>query len=147
MKQRDAAIGSRGADGGGAAESGHAQRVAAEASAAAAAAALATATAAATAAQHRARALEEKVGDLETRIEQALAEKDRWAARQRTETVQRCCLLIVFKVRTRRDNVCRARAGGGSQRGANGGDCEGCAIQAKCCLICSRFCEGASEGR
>ena len=81
MKQRDAAIGSRGADGGGAAESGHAQRIAAEASAAAAAAALATATAAATAAQHRARALEEKVGDLETRVEQALAEKDRWGAR------------------------------------------------------------------
>jgi hypothetical protein len=76
MKQRDAAISSRAADGEGVAESGHAQRVAAEASPAAAAA-LATATAAAAAAPHRARALEEKVRDLEARLEQALSEKDR----------------------------------------------------------------------
>ncbi len=123
MKQRDTAISSRGTDGGGVAESGHAQRVAAEASAAAAAAALATATAAATAATHRAGALEEKVRDLEARLEQALSEKDRCGGSKRTHVMQACFLLIMFKVRARRNYVCRARAGGGSQRGTNGGYC------------------------
>ena len=81
MKQRDAALSSRSGDGKsqdygvGAGESGPTKRGDVDSSAAAAA--VATATAAAAAAQQRVRGLEDKVADLEAKLELALAEKDR----------------------------------------------------------------------
>lgn len=83
MKQRDAALSSRSGDGKsqdygvGSGESGPTKRGDVDSSAAAAAAAVATATAAAAAAQQRVRGLEDKVADLEAKLELALAEKDR----------------------------------------------------------------------
>jgi hypothetical protein len=82
MKQRDAALSSRSGDGKshdygvGAGESGHTKKGDVDSSAAAAAA-VAAATAAAAAAQQRIRGLEDKVADLEAKLELALAEKDR----------------------------------------------------------------------
>ena len=85
MKQRDAALSSRSVDcksqdyGIGAGLSGPTKRgdVDSSAAASASAAAVATATAAAAAAQQRVRGLEDKVADLEAKLELALAEKDR----------------------------------------------------------------------
>ena len=80
MKQRDAAISARG-DGakgpynkGSAAETGTSQSGGADSSAAAAA----TVAAAQQQQQQRIRGLEEKVADLEAKLEHALAEKDRF---------------------------------------------------------------------
>jgi hypothetical protein len=84
MKQRDAALSARGGDGwgqdhGSSADSVHAKKSEAELSAAVAAAA--TATAAAAAAQQRVRGLEDRVKDLEAKLEHALTEKDRRESR------------------------------------------------------------------
>jgi hypothetical protein len=119
MKQRDAAISARGegANGphnkGGAAEIGASLNGAANSSAAAAVAASAQ--------QQRFRGLEEKVADLEAKLEHALAEKER-SELQLQITVS---LLMLFKVRARRNHVRGTCAGGCSQCRANGCHCQG----------------------
>lgn len=112
MKQRDAAVSAQD-NRGGASETKLAQKGGAESAAAVAAA---TAAAAAALQQQRARALEEKVADLQSKLEHALAEKDRSERATTKHARHSFCCLMLSKVRTRCNRVRSACSRGSDQR-------------------------------